>query len=111
MKNPCHFASAILIVLVSLITTTFVPGSAFADSLVIGTITSVAGEKVSGATVSAKCEGSTITTSVFTDETGNYYFPPLPNGKYQIWAQALTYQTANAKSELKEKSTRYDFVM
>jgi hypothetical protein len=111
MKNPCHFASAILIVLVSLITTTFVPGSAFADSLVIGTITSVAGEKVSGATVSAKREGSTITTSVFTDETGNYYFPPLPNGKYQIWAQALTYQTANAKSELKEKSTRYDFVM
>ena len=87
MKNPCHFASAILIILVSLITTTFVPDSAFADSLVTGTITSVAGEKVSGATVSAKREGSTITTSVFTDETGNYYFPPLPNGKYRIWAK------------------------
>ena len=49
-----------------------------------------------GVTVSAKAEGSTITTSVFTDETGNYYFPPLPNGKYRVWAQALTYNAPTA---------------
>jgi len=111
MKNPCHFASAILIIIASLGVTASIPGTAFSDSVVAGTITSVAGEKMAGVTVSARREGSTITTSVFTDETGNYYFPPLPNGKYQIWAQALTYQTANAKSEVKEKSTQHDFVM
>ena len=66
---------------------------------------------MAGVTVSARREGSTITTSVYTDETGNYYFPPLPKGKYQIWAQALTYQTANAKSEVKEKSTQHDFAL
>jgi len=110
MKNPCHFASAVLIVL-ALFTIAFVPGIAFSDSLLTGTITSVAGEKMGGVTVSARHETSTITTSVFTDETGKYYFPPLPSGKYQIWAQALTYQTAKTNSELKEKTTRQDFVL
>ena len=58
-------------------------------------ITSAAGEKMGGVTVSAKAEGSTITTSVYTDEAGGYYFPPLPDGKYKVWAQAITFQTAN----------------
>ena len=31
-----------------------------------------------GITVSAKPVGGTITTTVFTDEGGDYYFPPLP---------------------------------
>ena len=39
-----------------------------------GTITSAAGEKLGGVTVSAKPAGGTVTTSVFTDEAGNYYF-------------------------------------
>ena len=39
-------------------------------------------------TVSAKAEGETITTTVFTDENGAYYFPPLPSGQYDVWAQA-----------------------
>ena len=46
-----------------------------------------------GVTVSAKAEGATITTSVYTDESGNYYFPPLPDGKYRVWAQALKFET------------------
>ena len=37
-----------------------------------------------GVAVSAKADGTTITTSVYTDETGSYYFPPLPPGKYQL---------------------------
>ena len=48
-----------------------------ADSLLAGTITSASGEKMGGVTVSAKAEGSPITTSVYTDEAGGYYFPPL----------------------------------
>src|SRR5258708_5534222 len=75
--------------------TAFIPLSAqAADALLSGSITSAAGEKLAGVTVSAKAEGATITTTVFTDEGGNYYFPPLPTGKYRVWAQALTFATA-----------------
>jgi len=44
-------------------------------ALLTGTVKSASGEKMGGVTVSAKMEGQTITTSVFTDEEGNYYFP------------------------------------
>src|SRR5947207_929061 len=83
-----------------------VAGSAYADALLHGAITSDSGEKMGGVTVSAKAEGSTITTSVFTDESGSYYFPPLANGKYRVWAQALTYQMASANVDLQKKSKR-----
>jgi streptogramin lyase len=50
--------------------------------------------------VSAKPAGGTITTTVFTDEGGNYYFPPLPEGKYRVWAQALSFETAKGEIDL-----------
>src|SRR5882762_6948543 len=71
-----------------------------ADALLSGTITSAAGQKMGGVTVSAKADGATITTSVYTDQNGGYYFPPLPPGKYSVWAQALTYATAKAQVDL-----------
>ena len=60
----------------------------------------LAGEKLGGVTVSAKQEGSTISTHVYTDESGNYYFPPLPAGKYQVWAQALSFEMAKTAVDL-----------
>jgi len=83
---------------------------AHADALLSGSISSAAGEKMGGVTVSAKAEGSTITTSVYTDETGAYYFPPLPEGKYRLWVQAIKFQTANSNVEL-NKTGRQDFVL
>jgi hypothetical protein len=71
-----------------------------ADPILNGAITSNSGEKLGGVTVSAKQDGSTITTSVYTDESGNYYFPPLPAGKYQVWSQALGFETAKANVDL-----------
>jgi streptogramin lyase len=76
------------------------PGASAADHLLSGTITSAAGEKLGGVTVSARREGTTITTSVYTDETGNYYFPPLPAGKYRVWAQALSFETSKGELDL-----------
>src|SRR5215471_14023611 len=70
------------------------------DQLLTGTITSASGEKLGGVTVSAKQEGSTISTHVYTDEAGNYYFPPLPAGKYQVLAQALSFETAKTDVSL-----------
>ncbi len=54
--------------------------SAAEPSILTGTVTSPAGEKMGGVTVSAKAVGATITTTVFTDEAGAYYFPALPPG-------------------------------
>ena len=71
-----------------------------ADQVLNGAISSPAGEKLGGVTVSAKQDGSTITTSVYTDEGGNYYFPALPAGKYQVWAQALSFETSKAAVDL-----------
>jgi streptogramin lyase/cytochrome c5 len=65
-----------------------------ADRILTGAIISAAGQKLEGVTVSAKLEGSTITTSVYTDTSGTYVFPPLPEGKYRVWAQALGFEVA-----------------
>src|SRR6266700_1853924 len=69
-------------------------------ALLAGTVKSDSGEKMSGVTVSAKAEGRTITTTVFTDGQGDYYFPPMAPGEYEVWAQADTFETARAKVNL-----------
>src|SRR5262249_61084382 len=71
-----------------------------ADHLLSGTVASAAGETLGGVTVLAKADGSTITTSVYTDEQGGYYFPPLPAGKYTVWAQALAFEIAKGEVDL-----------
>src|SRR5205814_8963887 len=69
-----------------------------------------AGEKMGGITGSAKAEGSTITTTVFTDEAGDYYFPPLEAGKYRVWAQALSFETVKSEVDLAD-ARRADFTL
>ena len=69
-----------------------VPASA--DQLLTGSIASASGQKLEGVQISAKKEGSTITTSVYTDQNGDYFFPALPDGKYNVWAQALGFETS-----------------
>ncbi len=81
-----------------------------ADQILSGLIKSSGGESLGGVTVSAKPEGGTITTTVFTDEAGNYYFPPLPAGKYRVWAQALTFETAKGEIDLAANGKR-DFTL
>jgi streptogramin lyase len=73
------------------------PAFAAADGLISGTVKSAAGETMGGVTVSAQAEGATITTTVFTDAAGGYYFPPLPAGKYRVWAQALGFATGKGE--------------
>ena len=43
-----------------------------ADRLLSGAISAQSGQKLEGVTVSAKMEGSSIATSVYTDSAGNY---------------------------------------
>jgi virginiamycin B lyase len=78
----------------------FAAAPAAADQLLTGSIASATGQKLEGVQVSAKKEGSTITTSVYTDENGDYFFPPLADGKYQVWAQALGFNTVRDAVDL-----------
>ena len=73
---------------------------ASADQLLTGSIASATGQKLDGVQVSAKKEGSTITTSVYTDQNGDYFFPALPDGKYNVWAQALGFETSKGQVDL-----------
>ena len=63
-------------------------------------MTAQSGQKLEGVTVSAKLEGSTITTSVYTDAAGVYVFPPLPAGKYRVWAQTLGFEASKGAVDL-----------
>jgi len=111
MKTRQQFAGASVIAIATVLgAATFIPSAARADALLAGTITSANGDKMGGVTVSVKAEGSTITTSVYTDEAGGYYFPPLPEGKYRVWAQAVTFQTAKGNVDLTTTTVK-DFVL
>jgi streptogramin lyase len=79
--------------------TMLVPAHA-ADAILSGTIAGASGDKLGGITVSAKADGSTITTTVYTDQGGNYFFPPMAAGHYHVWAQAVTFGTADAQVDL-----------
>jgi streptogramin lyase len=103
MKRKGVVLAGLLAALVS--TTAFVPAYA-ADAILSGTIAGSGSDKMGGVTVSAKADGSTITTTVFTDASGAYYFPPLPSGHYHVWAQALSFATANAQVDLKANTAQ-----
>ena len=81
-----------------------------ADAVLSGIVKSSSGEILGGVTVSAKAEGATITTTVFSDAAGGYYFPPLPAGKYRVWAQALSFSGAKSEVDL-AAARRQDFVL
>jgi streptogramin lyase len=54
-----------------------------------GVVKSSDGKPMEGVAVSARAEGKTFTTSVYTDAAGKYVFPQLSAGRYQIRAQAV----------------------
>ena len=82
------------------LTVVMLAAPAYADALLSGTIKSPDGKAMGGVTVSAKPDGGTITTTVYSDDAGRFYFPALPNGSYHVWAQALSYQTAKGTVDL-----------
>ncbi len=81
-----------------------------AEQILAGAIAARSGQNLEGVTVSAKMEGSTITTSVYTDTAGAYVFPPLPAGKYRVWAQALGFERSNGAVDL-SSARRHDFTL
>lgn len=106
-KNACRLAliAGVAAVAAPAVAALWAPSAQAADHLLAGIVTTSSGEALGGVTVSAKRQGSNITTSVFTDEQGNYYFPAMPSGGYRVWAQAVTFGTA--KAEVRLTATRH----
>jgi streptogramin lyase len=83
-----------------------------AHAMLEGNIQGSHGEALEGVTVSTRPVDGTITTSVYTDEQGNYYFPVLPAGKYRISAQAVGYRAGRADLTLTStRETHQDFTL
>lgn len=66
----------------------------------VGTVRSADGKPMEGVAVSARAPQGTTTMSVWTDQNGYYYFPPLDDGRYEIWAQAVGFDRPVAEQTL-----------
>ena len=65
-----------------------------------GNVKSADGTPMEGVGVSARHRAQTYTTTVYTDRSGNYVFPPLDAGQYRLWAQAVGFDTHWADQQL-----------
>ena len=74
-------------------------------SVIRGTVlSSEEGKPLFGILVKAKSEGQAYSTSVFTDDKGNYDFPPLQKGTYQVsvgteWKQPVQLGASGARQD------------
>ncbi len=74
--------------------------SAAPSGILSGTVKSSEGKPLEGVGVSARGASDTFTTTVYTDESGKYYFPRLTGGPYKVWAQAVGFEAAKAGANL-----------
>src|SRR3984957_2627331 len=63
-----------------------------------GIVKSSDGKPLEGVGVSARAVSETFTTTVYTDESGRYSFPPMNSGQYKVWAQAVGFETSKAEA-------------
>src|SRR5712692_11651684 len=89
--------SAILAIGICCLAQNILAQSAPATAILSGTVKSSDGKPLEGVGVSARNTGETFTTSVYTDQTGRYFFPPVSSGQYKIWAQAVGFETATTE--------------
>src|SRR5882672_7432239 len=116
MASKKRFRSIALVAVMSLGAALFVVSARSASAqqmgvLLSGAVKSDSAGKLEGVTVSAKAAGQTITTSVFTDEDGNYYFPRMAEGKYRVWAQAEGFEAGTAEVDLQGAGGHQDFAL
>ena len=76
--------------------------SAPAASTLSGTVKSSDGKPLEGVGVSARGASGMFTTTVYTDESGRYVFPPMHSGQYSVWAQTVGFETAKAEADLSD---------
>ena len=83
-----------------------------ADSGLRGTVKSSDEQPLEGVAVSARAGDNTFTTTVYTDQKGEYYFPPLDSSQYRVWAQAVGFHAGQAQVRLSgDEKVEQDFTM
>ena len=80
-------------------------------AVVQGNIKSADGAPMEGVIVSARASDESFTTSVFTDQQGDYIFPPLDAGQYKVWAQAVGFEADRSELALARASVDRDFIL
>jgi virginiamycin B lyase len=80
-------------------------------TVLMGVVKSPTGQPLEGMLVTARKEGSTMKTTVFTDEQGQYVFPALEKGAYNVWTQAVGFETNRANVALDAARAQQDFSM
>ena len=81
------------------------------ESLLTGRVTSPACAPIEGVAVSAQLPGSPITTSVYSQADGRYFFPAMSAGDYRVWAQAVGLERGESKAGLSGGAARVDFTL
>ncbi|HWF13560.1 MAG TPA: carboxypeptidase regulatory-like domain-containing protein [Candidatus Acidoferrales bacterium] len=76
--------------------------SAPPSAVLSGTVESTDGKPLGGIGVSARGANNTFTTTVYTDDAGRYLFPPMENGQYKIWAQAVGFEIFKGDATLSD---------
>ncbi len=84
------------------------PTSPARGTVLMGTVKSSTGQPLEGMTVTARGSNKNIKTTVFTDEQGAYYFPPLAAGSYDVWVQAVGFATDRAAVQLSTNRTQHN---
>lgn len=105
-------SAALLLSLAALRPSLGAPAGKSAPRILSGIVRDAGGGPLEGVAITAAVVDGTITTSVYSDDQGRYYFPTAPAGKYQVWAQAVGYQAGRAEVELNSnKRARQDFTL
>ena len=81
------------------------------ESLLSGRITSPSGTALEGVAVSAQIPGSPITTSVYSQADGRFFFPAMRAGDYTVWAQAIGLERGESKASLSGSAAHLDFTL
>ena len=63
-----------------------VPSSPAPSNELTGTVKGSDGKPMEGVAVTARAQGASFTTSVWTNQNGAYAFPALDAGTYHVWA-------------------------
>jgi streptogramin lyase len=87
------------------------PGPAPSNELT-GTVKGADGKPMEGVAVTARAQGASFTTSVWTNQNGAYAFPALDAGSYHIWAQAVGFDRPVADAAIAPgKGVHQDFTL
>ena len=84
----------------------------FSNAELTGSVKSSSGKPLEGVAVSARADNKTYTTTVYSDQNGAYFFPPLDSGHYKVWAQAVGFEAGKTELEISsEKKVPQDFTL